>query len=325
MGRGYSGSTILDITLGNCADIESVGEFAAALGRVEREVCACGSTIADCAFWTEVRKQVEATKIDWLAFCRATNRSTRLSQLSDYFWQRDSSAPLRRFGGQTAEVMAGIAAAARKPHVLESSKSPVRGYFLLKFMPDTKAIHLVRDPRSVMRSTHWRLSQGDPLRFQDRNYRFQMKPLMLLVSALSWLGGSLIASAVAALYPSRVVTIRYEDLRDRPSEILHDVAMKLGFSGDDIDALLASSAELSVGHNIGGNRIRFEGNLRLDPNASSKRPQLPMWASMMTIIVCWPMMLKHGYLWQKKRSHPAETHELPPAEPTATTAPINLG
>ena len=29
MGRGHSGSTVLDALLGNCADVESVGELAA--------------------------------------------------------------------------------------------------------------------------------------------------------------------------------------------------------------------------------------------------------------------------------------------------------
>ena len=59
-GRGHSGSTILDILLGNSSQIESVGELLAGLSRADREPCSCGATMSDCGFWREVRSRVEA-------------------------------------------------------------------------------------------------------------------------------------------------------------------------------------------------------------------------------------------------------------------------
>ena len=69
MGSGHSGSTILDILLGNSARIESVGELLAGLKRAEREICSCGIEMADCPFWRGVRARVEAEGIAWDEAC----------------------------------------------------------------------------------------------------------------------------------------------------------------------------------------------------------------------------------------------------------------
>src|SRR5262245_53099489 len=69
MGRGHSGSTILDILLGNSRQIESVGELLAGLSRADHEMCCCGETMPDCAFWREVRSRVETEGFTWDEVC----------------------------------------------------------------------------------------------------------------------------------------------------------------------------------------------------------------------------------------------------------------
>ena len=49
MGRGHSGSTILDILLGNSTRIESVGELLSGLSRADHQMCSCGVMVPDCA------------------------------------------------------------------------------------------------------------------------------------------------------------------------------------------------------------------------------------------------------------------------------------
>ena len=59
MSRPHSGSTILDILLGNTASVESVGQLVSDMGKLDNP-CACGATIRTCPFWSEVRERVEA-------------------------------------------------------------------------------------------------------------------------------------------------------------------------------------------------------------------------------------------------------------------------
>lgn len=77
MGRGHSGSTILDIIPGNSAQLESVGEPMAGLSRgSEGEICACGEPIQDCAHWREVHlafAQVAGQRLGALQDWHATN------------------------------------------------------------------------------------------------------------------------------------------------------------------------------------------------------------------------------------------------------------
>ena len=68
-GRGHSGSTILDILLGNSSQIASVGELLAGLSRADQGACSCGATMSDCGFWREVRSRAEAEGITWDEVC----------------------------------------------------------------------------------------------------------------------------------------------------------------------------------------------------------------------------------------------------------------
>ena len=52
-GAGRSGSTLLDITLGNMGDCFSLGElnFFVENGILKNEYCSCGNRVIDCSFW----------------------------------------------------------------------------------------------------------------------------------------------------------------------------------------------------------------------------------------------------------------------------------
>ena len=86
MGRGHSGSTILDILMGGGAAAESVGELcilgARGLpgspsevvddpGKKAAAVCSCGAPIAACPFWTAVRERFAASGLEWQPSVRA--------------------------------------------------------------------------------------------------------------------------------------------------------------------------------------------------------------------------------------------------------------
>jgi hypothetical protein len=295
MSRPHSGSTILDILLGNTEAVESVGQLVSDMGKLDNP-CACGATIRACPFWREVRARVEAAGVRWNEAVEASVGQAHVTR----FWRtlragRDDPA-MARLASTTAVVARAIAEVAGKPVVLDSSKEPTRALFLARFYPDARLIRLVRDPRSAVASHYWRLKDMGYFHFLRRDYRLPwLSPLFLALAAASWTVGNLLHEIAASRAPGRVVRLRYEDLRDRPAEELTRLGRSLGIDvGAPLD-MLARGETLPVGHDIGGNDIRLERGLRFDPARETKRRPLPRWVELVTLALCWPLMARYGY------------------------------
>ena len=63
----------------------------------------------------------------------------------------------------------------------------------------------------------------------------------------------------------------------------------------DIDGKPVRGAVVEIGHNIGGNQVRLEQEVRFDPNKERTRPRLPRWLELVTVSLCWPLMRRYGY------------------------------
>jgi hypothetical protein len=173
MGRGHSGSTILDILLGSSAAIESIGELVSGAAD-PTHVCSCGATPTNCTFWSRVRAEVEACGIDYWALARASRAQAHVRHLSATAIARPGASPdLDRLARHTAALAESICAASGKPHMLDSGKEPSRALFLLKFLPESRIIHLVRDPRAVLATYYRRLARGETIQFLRHPYQSQ--------------------------------------------------------------------------------------------------------------------------------------------------------
>jgi hypothetical protein len=297
MGRGHSGSTILDILLGGGAAIESVGEVVSGLEYYHRRVrCACGPLMRECPYWAEVRRRFEAEGFDWFALARLSKRQTDVRRWLPTWLARRDDRDLGRLAAMTRALARAIAGASGKPHVLDSNKEVARGLFLLKYLPEARVIHLVRDPRGIQRSHYWRLRDGRPFTFMRREFDGGwMAPLFLLLAAVSWSAGNVLGELTRRAAPDRVLRLRYEDLRDDPAGAVRAIGTAFGLPVDDVVAKLESGEPFPVGHNVGGNHIRHEGAVRFDAKVEKARPPLPRWAERATVLLCWPLMRRYGY------------------------------
>jgi hypothetical protein len=76
---------------------------------------------------------------------------------------------------------------------------------------------------------------------------------------------------------------------------MRTIGRTFGVPVEDVVARLERGEPFAVGHNVGGNHIRHEREVRFDPRTERARPPLPRWAELVTIALCWPLMRRYGY------------------------------
>lgn len=316
MSRPHSGSTILDVLLGNTRDVESVGQLISDMGK-RGNLCSCGATIEDCPFWSKARDRLAAAGIDWDEAATALVEQAHVRRFLATWWAAPNDAHLRHLAMLTEKLIAAILGDSGKTVLLDSSKEPTHGLFLLKYVSSTRVIRLVRNPLSAVASHQWRLEKQGRFHFLRREYRRpELAPLFLVLAAGSWMVGNLLAEIAVRAAPDRVVRVRYEDLRDNPGRELARLGTVLGIDVDASLAKLDRGEPFTAGHNIGGNAIRHDRQLRFDPQREATRMALPRWLELLTLFLCWPLMLLYGYPLRRVRPRPAAAANLPRSDET---------
>ena len=156
-------------------------------------------------------------------------------------------------------------------------------------------IHLVRDPRQVLRSFVWRVRSGGHLNPRWHGLAARSAPLFLAWMAMVWTLVNLVCDLVAHAFPERVVRVRFEDLCTQPNVELNRIGRAFGLDLAELSSKAAGQEPLVVGHNVAGNSLRHAGELRFDPGGGRPRPPLPRWLEAFTILLCGPLMWRYGY------------------------------
>jgi hypothetical protein len=298
MGRPHSGSTILDILIGNSSSVESVGELVSGLRAEPRgHVCACGAPMAGCPYWQTVKQHfATASAAEWSQAAKALATHANIRNLPRTLFAGPRSPAVVSLAALNGAFTTAIATTSGKPHVLDSSKEPTRGLFLLRFVPNAHVLHLVRDPRRAIASHYWRFKKDRGyFHFLRRKFHApaMLVPFMLLAAA-SWTLGNMICELATRFRPTCTLRVRYEDLCDDPSSELRRIGAAFGLSFEEVISRIEHGDDLAIGHNVGGNEIRRGGMVTFRP-ARGRQHDLPVWLDLVTLACCWPLMLFYGY------------------------------
>ena len=249
-GYGRSGSTLLDVLLGQSPGVVGTGEVTFLFRAAEHLVpCSCGEPLADCAVWGPVLADVEAAGFDFPAAERVTRPVDRgrVAPTDDY---------ARLWRTVYDRLAAGGAAA-----VVDSSKSARnargRAVALAELGHDVHVVHLRRRALDVLNSVRRGTNRSLQAGADDSRLRVPRAIVAKLLAdrdatrSLAKLGGH---------------DVRYEELVRDPSGALAPLLQSLPepLAAGVREALhaAATGAALDLGHGIAGNRARA-GAMRL--------------------------------------------------------------
>ena len=324
-GLERSGSTILDLVLGNHPDIESVGEVGNLTlnGWISREslrgidpkrlrvpICTCGGRLDvvyvdapedACPFWSSVRREwVERTDPDSIEtyprlrgyFERTKPKLLVQQYLRLLYERRRRSAPFRSYTRLTRTFFESIRAVSGKPVIVDSTKSPVRAC-ALGMTPgiDLYVIHLVRDGRGVIASLRKTFKKDI-----QAGIMWDHKGRPMWKTVVRWIVMNLAAEWVCTrLGPGRTMRLRHEDFVADPEGALERIGSLIGLDLTEVAEAASSGEPMQAGHNVGGNRTKKSEVITLRPDAQEWRTALsPTEQRLSWALMGW-LMRRYGY------------------------------
>ena len=330
MGSARSGSTILDIALGNHPHIESVGEVNKLVrtGWISREslrgidpkrlqvpMCTCGKRLdvlyvdtqdEACPFWSRVRHEwVERTDPESVeSYPKLQNDFEPQRRWPRLLYEKyRQSASFRSYARWTRAFFESIRTVSGKPVIVDCSKISVRA-FALGMTPgiDLYVVHLVRDGRGVVASKieSFREDRRAGVRYGHKDHPMWKavvrRRVIHLVSLLSWIVGNLLSEWVCTqLGPKKTMRLRYEDFVADPKGALERIGSLIELDLTEVADAASSGKPMQAGHNVGGNKTKKSGIITLRPDAQEWRTTLsPTEQRLSWVLMGW-LMRRYGY------------------------------
>ncbi len=252
MGSGHSGSTILGVTLGNCADIFFSGELQNFLARSGEPMF---GGLERTRFWASVRREVpDASELYGTQSLRLLERSLAVFRVREW---RQKQRLRPRYRRVTEELYEAIARVAGVTHIVDTSHFPLRARELQQIDGiELYLIFLVRDPKPVVASIS---------RMVNRHDTAKRASMILKTNADLWLTHALSLSVFLRHPPERRILVHYEDFVAAPEAVLRQI-----LDHSDSTAAIPDLDALATGLGIHGNRL-----LSADVVALKREPHAP--------------------------------------------------
>lgn len=293
---GRSGSTLLDLMLGQIPGFFSVGElrYLWERGLSQRQLCGCGALVPECPFWTAVLEEAfgNTGRVDpgeMLSLWRRVDGLTRVPLLAAPWQPPSLRKDLQAFRDVLAQVYQAVATVSGASKVVDSSKYAAYG-LLLAGVPHENLLllHLVRDSRAVAYS--WRRRKLMPEVTTETRYMAVKAPWR---SAVFWMLENL-ALELLRRRSRPSARLRYDDLTSDPQQTLGASLAALGIE-EDLQFLRTRTLHLGPNHLVAGNPLRFRrGELTIEPDLEWLTA-LEGGDRQMVTALTWPLLLRYGF------------------------------
>ena len=252
MGAGRSGSTLLDVVLGNAQEIFSCGEI---IKFPSLNGCPHGFDIGSetYALWKRVETRFlgknsnhSLQKIARLAESIENHKAFLLTM-----FRLHSSAKVEQYREYINDMVDAISEETGRNILVDSSKYPGRALALLECLNyDVYVIYLKRNPVDVVLSFRKRDVEQPPKSF------FAANVYLFVIGLLCFL-------AVRRFDRDRCLTMTYEEFLKDPAETLARIEQKFQVDLSDPIYLARGGKPMRVGKLFEGNRIRLRESIVL--------------------------------------------------------------
>jgi hypothetical protein len=295
-GSGRSGSTVLDLTLGQAEGWFSMGEFRLFWYAVrDHWRCGCGRDVVQCPFWSDVLTRAPVDAAEVLRTLRSTVRLRRTPGLMRPALLGSHRADLDSLGAALRTVYRATAETAGASVLVDSSKDALYGLVLANVLDmPFHVVHLVRDSRAVAWS--WQRKRIRPEISDADTYMPQRTALR---AGIDWD----LRNALVHLLGHRAdgfTRVTYEEFTADPATTLNRIRARVAAPpGDPADARAVPGGDH---HTVAGNPVRFS------PDALNLRQDLEWQQALQTsdrrtvTLVTLPLLAAYGYLSRRDRS-----------------------
>jgi len=295
-GAGRSGSTLIELILGNMPGFFSVGEIRYFWEYVLEEdlSCGCGEIITSCTFWSKVLREIlshEQIDIQKVAATAQDIDRTR-NVLRQMYTKSRPDQELSSFVKATERLYEAIALNIDDAIIVDSSKVPSHLFVLANFKKvDLRVIHLVRDPRAVVYS--WGKRKKKEL--ADLSGKTYMSQRSISQSIVRWAIENQFTEWFGRK-AGRYTLLRYEDFVKDPYTHLLSTLNNVGLGENPPSLLKSGELTLTPTHSIGGNPIRFVSNtIRIVPDETWRKGLNPLTQAFISMVLS-PWMIRYHYL-----------------------------
>lgn len=305
-GAGRSGTTLLDILLGQIDGFFSAGEMRWLWwgGLISGWQCGCSSPVRSCEIWRRIITTTfgrDLEDVDVHRVLRLQQSAMRLHQLPRLLAQSPNQQTrwpeLHEYSDIMDALYRAIAAVNGAQLIVDSSKNAPDAA-LLRLLPNVDAylIHLVRDSRGVANSFKRKVKM-EPLAART----FDQPRRGAATSALIWDRKNVASEAVRLRFPpDRVRRVRYEDIVHRPRPALEEIAEFLGQPTSGLKFHGERTVELAGNHTAWGNPSRFRtGRIELRSDDEWLR-KLPDGERRISTMLSLPLLLRYKYPIRKR-------------------------
>lgn len=262
IGAGRSGTTMLDILLGNGQDLTSLGELTRyfELDGIPRNVEA-GSDKDE--FWQSFQQRYEeilGREINFKEFHQRHHRLEHPKQFLQNFFNSRTQEELDLYQQEIQIFLEVLAEKVATPHLVDSSKYAPRALSLAKVFRFNKKnipfelsfVYLKRDPVSVIQSF------GKQVEEQVSRHWLSANIYYFLINFFCRLTVKRLKS-----WGYKTTQIRYEDYVQNPSEALNKIGNELGVDLQQAVQRIQADEGLEIGPLFDGNRLRLKQEVKL--------------------------------------------------------------
>jgi len=250
-GNGHSGSTLLDMMLGNGEFFFSGGELInIARESISGEYCSCGSTIGECRMWRKVMASWASSRSVSMAEYRKLRQRYELNETLPRL-MLNMIRPSRDFlayCAATQSLFESIQKVTNSQVVIDSSKSAAR-ILILKRFSNLTVYHLCRNFTGVMNSLN---------RYSPRNLKegieADLHPTPPHRALMQWVLNNFLVSLLSI--GVRRHRVHYRQMVTESNATLRKL-------GDEFQ--VRAEQKYSADHMLAGNVIRLRKNIELDP------------------------------------------------------------